>query len=193
MSQEKKKAFKNHFDCYLCSAVNPCYMCSSPPLPSQDLDLPQTQDFFSQQDTKDYLLSSDDPLLPVSPPPSSSDVDECGIYPPDVVNITNGTKVKSLNNLSQTPSNLILPSPLCCSTADFTKVIDEFQSLLHNLQITVTQLDYPPIKGDKKIELPSERLRREVKSLRSRVQRLKDQTLMAKKKFEKIGPQIYHV
>ena len=85
------------------------------------------------------------------------------------------------------------PSPLCCSTADFTKVIDEFQPLLHNLQISVSQLEYPSVKGDKKIERPTtDRIHRELKSLRARVQRLKDQTLMAKKKFEKIGAQLIH-
>ena len=177
----------------MCSTVNPCFLCSSPPLPSQDLDLPQTQDFFSQQDTEDYLRGSEDPLLPESSSVSSQGVDECGIRPPDVVSITNRTKVNTLNNLSQMPSNLILPSPLYCSTSDFTKVIDEFQSLLQNLQISVSQLDYSSIKTDKKIERPSERIHRELKSLRSRVQRLKDQTLMAKKKFEKIGAQILHI
>ena len=199
MSQEKKKALKNHFDCYLCSTVNPCFMCSTSPLPSQELDLPQTQNFFSQQDTADYLRTSRDPLLPESSSASSAEVDECGIYPRDVVNnTTNRSNAKSLDNLSPMSPNLLLSKPLCCSTSDFTKVIDEFQPLLHNLQIAVSQLEYPSVKvdkkGDKKIERPlTEKLHRELKSLRSRVQRLKDQTLMARKKFQEIGAQIYHI
>ena len=183
----------------MCSAVNPCYLCSSSPLPSQDLDLPQTQNFFSQQDTVDYLRTPRDPLLPESSSASSTGVDECGIYPPDVVNnTTNRTNAKSLDNLSPMSPNLLIPKPLCCSTSDFTKVIDEFQPLLHNLQIAVSQLEYPSAKGDKKggkkIERPlTEKLHRELKSLRSRVQRLKDQTLMARKKFYEIGAQIVHI
>ena len=169
--RKKKNYIIDHSDCYLCSTVTP---------PPPNLNLEETQDFFYNQSPSKYLLRSTDPLLSQSAAPP--EVDECGIYPPDVNPTTNSENIFKTNGLATTTLPLDVPSPLYCTSNEFTKLISRFQSLLYNLELSVTGLSCN--SGSR------EKISRELNSLLNRLQKLKDQTLSARKKFDKLVLQV---
>ena len=164
MTEEKKKNYLNdHSDCYLCSTST---------LPSSNLNLPETQNFF--YNPSDYLRTPNDPLLSQSA--ASADVDECGIYPFDFEPKEDG---RFNGNGTSLPVNK--PSSLFCASNEFTKVLNRFQALLYNLELSINELSLisnPPPKEKRNI--------RELNSLLGRLQRIKDQTLMAQKKMDRL-------
>ena len=170
MTEEKKKNYIiDHSDCYLCSNPTP---------PPPDLNLPETQDFFYNQSPSKYLLHSTDPFLSQSAAPP--EVDECGIYPPDVTPPTKRLNLLNTDGLSTLP--LDVPSPFYCASNEFTQLMSRFQSLLYNLELSVAGLSCH--SGSR------EKISRDLNSLLNRLQKLKDQTLAARKKFDKLVLQV---
>ena len=147
-------------------------MCSTSTLPTSNLDLPETQNFF--YNPADYLRTSNDPLLSQSA--ASADVDECGIYPPGF-----NPKEEGRNNGDGSSLPVDKPSSLFCASNEFTKVLTKFQSLLYNLELSINELSLisnPPPKDKKNI--------RDLNSLFGRLQKIKDQTLMLKNKLDSV-------
>ena len=191
MTEEKKKKhplpISDHPDCYFCPTSTP----------SSGVDLPETQNFFyseinpEEEEEKGPLLhSSADPLLSQSAAKiDEKDVDECGIYPPDKIRHVSGEKNLSAysNGLATTTLPLDIPSPLYCTSNRFGNLISAFDSLIHHLDITVSELTQKPRSTQ---DSWREKHLQELSSVLHRLDKLKGQSILQRKKFDKLMQRI---